>query len=79
LGNEFAFDQPEQRRLADPVPPDQADLGAGGYSDARRVEKAPPPGVKDEIIDPKHSVPLAPPLDWAMRLARGAPGVKVFA
>src|SRR6185312_2318370 len=79
LGNEFAFDQPEQRRFADAVAPDQADLGAGRNRDARRIEKAPSPGVEDEIIDPKHCVPLAPPFAWAMRLARGAPGVKVFA
>jgi len=51
LGNEFAFDQLEQRRFADAVAPDKADLGAGGNRDTRRIEKAPPQASKMRLLN----------------------------
>jgi hypothetical protein len=52
--DEITQDQPKQRRLANAVPANETDLRAGRYGDARRIEEAAAPGVKDEILDPKH-------------------------
>jgi hypothetical protein len=52
--HQIAENDLEQRRLADAVAADQADLGSGRNRDARRIEETPAPGVKNEILDPKH-------------------------
>ena len=53
-GHEIAEDDLEQRRFADPVAADQPDLGSGRNRHGRGIEEPPSPGVKNEILDPKH-------------------------
>ena len=62
--DKIAENELEQRRLADPVPSDQADLGPGRNRNARRIEKSPAPGVKNEILDPKHIAAAELTMDW---------------
>ncbi len=52
--HEIANDQLEQRRFANPVASDQAYFRARRNCHACRIEKAPAPGIKDKILDPKH-------------------------
>jgi hypothetical protein len=52
--HQIAEDDLEQRRLADAIPPDQANLGSGRNRHVRRIKEAPAPSVKHEIVDPKH-------------------------
>ena len=52
--NEIADDELEQGRFADAVAADHAHLRPGRYRHAGRIKESPPPGVKDEVLDPKH-------------------------
>ena len=56
VGRELAQDQLEQRRFADAIAPDQADLGAGRHGDAGVVEEAPSPGVENKVVDLQHEM-----------------------
>ena len=52
---QVAQDQPEQRRFADAVASDQADLGPDREHDAGAIEETAAPAVENEIIDLKHA------------------------
>ena len=62
--HQIAENELEQGRLADPVASDQADLGPGRNRNARRIEKSPAPGVKNEILDPKHIAAAELTVGW---------------
>ena len=49
----LAEDELEQGRFADPVAADKTDFRSGRDRNARRIEKAPAPGVKNEILNPE--------------------------
>jgi hypothetical protein len=54
VGDKLAQDQLEQRGFANPVAPDQADLGSRRQGHAGGIKKAPIPGVEYEIVDLQH-------------------------
>ena len=54
VGSELPQNQFEQGRLADPVAPDQPDLGADRKRDGGGIEEATAPAVENEIVDLEH-------------------------
>jgi hypothetical protein len=54
IGSELPQNQFEQGGLADPVAPDQPDLGADRKRDGRGIEETTAPAVEHEIVDLEH-------------------------
>ena len=61
LGRDLAGDQPEQRRLADAVAPDEADARRRQGSTGRAVEKKARPKPVGEVVDLQHRAAHAVP------------------